>query len=128
MNMTKNIASMASRLALGLACCVMTNTAQAEPLQPDRSNLAFASIMNGNLADAVIALEQQVRAQEDDPAAMINLGHVYAKLGRTKDAEAQYRSAIKCRNHYDLQLADGSVVYSRTAARQALSKLYARAD
>jgi Flp pilus assembly protein TadD len=128
MKMTKNSTSMASGLALGLACFAMTSAAQAEPQQPDRSNLAFASIMNGNLAAAVTALEQQVRAQGDDPAAMINLGHVYAKLGRTKDAEAQYRSAIKCRNHYDLQLADGSVIYSRTAARQALSKLYARAD
>ena len=58
-----------------------------------------------------------------DPSRLINLGTAYARLGRTAEAAAAYDNAIGSPIRYDLELADGSYVDSRWAARTALANL-----
>ena len=55
----------------------------------------------------------------DDPAAMINMGTAYARMGREADARDCFIRAIASRERYDLELANGQWMDSRRAARVA---------
>jgi lipopolysaccharide biosynthesis regulator YciM len=56
-----------------------------------------------------------------DPAFLLNLGQAYARSGRVTEARELFRRAARKRETVDLVLADGRVVNSRLAARQALA-------
>lgn len=56
-----------------------------------------------------------------DPAFLLNLGQAYARTGRLAEARELFRKAAKKRESVDLVLADGRVVSSKLAARQALA-------
>jgi hypothetical protein len=56
-----------------------------------------------------------------DPAFLLNLGQAYARSGRATEARALFRLAAKKRDVVDLVLADGRVISSKLAARQALA-------
>ena len=58
-----------------------------------------------------------------DPSRLINLGTAYARLGQAADAAATYDAAIASPIRYDVELANGSYMDSRWAARTALANL-----
>lgn len=92
----------------------------------DVVDVAYAELKAGESQEAMRKLEAGGAAKSDDPAALINLGAAYARAGMTAKALSAYRAAISSPVRYDLQLADGSWVDSRFAARQALRGLLAK--
>ena len=60
----------------------------------------------------------------DDPSRLINLGTAYARLGQRADAQTAYKAAITSDIRYDVELANGTYMDSRWAARTALTNLY----
>lgn len=87
----------------------------------DTIDVAYTELSTGQPQAALRKLEAGGAAQSDDPATLINLGAAYARAGMAAKAVAAYRAAIASPVRYDLQLADGSWVDSRFAARQALN-------
>jgi Tfp pilus assembly protein PilF len=79
--------------------------------------------------DALLAGDNQraaeqilARADENtaDPAKLLNLGRAYQRMGRNADAMRLFQAAMDSRDVFDVELADGSVMSSREAARLAL--------
>ncbi|WP_232496085.1 hypothetical protein [Novosphingobium kaempferiae] len=91
----------------------------------DTVDVAYAELASGQSQEAVRKLEAGGAARSDDPAKLINLGAAYAQAGMTGKAITAYRAAVASPVRYDLQLADGTWVDSRLAARQALRGLLA---
>lgn len=89
----------------------------------DRVDVAYEELMAGRNSDAISLLADSDLTAKRDPSALINLGTAHARLGDKQKAEAMYIAAIASRDHYDLQLADGSWMDSRRAARVAISML-----
>jgi tetratricopeptide (TPR) repeat protein len=58
-----------------------------------------------------------------DPAALLNLGTAYARLGDHEKARHFYNAALTTRDRYQLELADGTWVDSRRAAHLARNML-----
>jgi Flp pilus assembly protein TadD len=56
-----------------------------------------------------------------DPAFLLNLGQAYARTGRYAEARELFRKAAKKTENVDLILADGRIIGSKLAARQALA-------
>lgn len=90
--------------------------------QPD---VAYEELAAGRAEEAVRKLEAAGAAKSNDPATLINLGTAYAGVGRIDKAIVAYRAAADG-ERYELELADGSWMDSREAARTALGQLLAR--
>ena len=104
-----------------LAASFAPNAAITEHLsEPTQVDVAYEALQAGDTAAAVRQLEE---SQDSDPARLINLGAAYAGEGRFTDAEAMFRAAIASDERYRLELADGSWLDSRDAARLALARL-----
>lgn len=58
-----------------------------------------------------------------DPSRLINLGTAYARLGQKAEAQTAFEAAITSPIRYDVELANGTYMDSRWAARAALSNL-----
>lgn len=84
-------------------------------------DVAYQELRSGQAEAAVHKLEAAPRS--GDPATLINLGTAYAAAGQTARAMIAYRAAIASGDRYDLELADGSWMDSRLAARTALKRL-----
>lgn len=89
----------------------------------DRVDVAYEELITGQNREAVNILSQSRLTEKRDPCALINLGTAHARLGHKQEAASMYRAAIASRDRYDLQLADGSWMDSRRAARVAVSML-----
>jgi len=87
------------------------------------ASVSSDALANGQYRQAVAELRQGSLDQVNDPARLINLGTAYARLGDFVNASDAFRRAMYSDVRYDLELADGSVVDSRYAARLALAKL-----
>jgi tetratricopeptide (TPR) repeat protein len=86
----------------------------------ERADVAYEALAEGR-TDAAIA---QLRAKAgDDPAALINLGSAYARKGMRQEALDSFRAAMTSNREYELQLADGTWMNSRQAARVAAARL-----
>lgn len=86
----------------------------------EKVDVAYEALAQGR-TDAAIA---QLRAQAgDDPAVLINLGSAYARKGMRHEALECFNAAIASEEQYELQLADGSWMNSRRAARIAAARL-----
>lgn len=85
-------------------------------------NVAYSQLAAG---DPTAALERMAanRADADEPALLINKGSALAMLGRTEAARDSFHVALSSREQYYLELADGTWVDSREAARRALRLL-----
>ena len=95
--------------------------AQAEPLTElgyKAGALGVAAIAQGDYRTAETQLDRMDGVAAGDPARLINLGQVYARTGRYKDAERAYRAAMAA-PAFDVVLTNGSVVSTREAARRA---------
>ncbi len=96
----------------------------AQDTQPeDRTNVGYAELSQGQPDDAIKAIEANRALDSEDPAALINLGNAYARMGETAKALSSYRAAIDSDTRYDLELSDGRWMDSRKAARLALRAL-----
>lgn len=100
--------------------------AETEAVTTDRVDVAYEELSQGR-SDAAISriLANQARSQ-DDPAALINLGTAYARMGRAAEARECFDKAIASRERYDLELASGQWMDSRRAARTARELLERR--
>ena len=94
----------------------------------DKSDVAYEELVAGRNQEAVDKLRHSEAVESGDPAALINLGTAYARTGRADKALDSYRSAIVSSDRYDLELADGTWMDSRGAARKAMRNLLAVRD
>ncbi|AOR77032.1 hypothetical protein LH128_13388 [Sphingomonas sp. LH128] len=95
------------------------------PAPPQAHDVAYTELASGRTQEAISKLEAGGAAKSDDPATLINLGAAYARAGASAKALSAYRAAVSTPVRYDLELADGSWVDSRFAARRALSGMLA---
>lgn len=93
------------------------------PADTDHVDVAYGELVNGQPTAAIARINANSSLDADDPAALINLGAAYAMLGEKAKAGTYYRAAIASDARYDLQLADGSWMDSRRAARKAAAAL-----
>jgi len=91
----------------------------------EQKDASFEDIAAGNAQRAIVQLQARLDQEPGDPALLINLGAAYQQSGDLERAAAAYRAAVDSRTRYKLELADGSWVDSRRAARRALSDLEA---
>lgn len=89
----------------------------------EQIDVAYEELRTGRNEEALNKLQHSEVTQSGDPAALINLGAAYERVGRADKAIASYRAAIASDDRYDLELADGSWMDSRWAARKAMSNL-----
>jgi tetratricopeptide (TPR) repeat protein len=89
----------------------------------DQVDVAYQELVEGKNAEAVAKLEASPLVEDGDPAALINLGTAYARLGRLDEARTCYKAARTSNDRYFLELADGQWVDSRRAASMASSAL-----
>ena len=89
----------------------------------DRFDVGYRELAAQRPADAIKRIEANRSLDADDPAALINLGTAKARLGDRSAAVDRYRSALVSRQRYDLELADGTWMDSRAAARLAIRML-----
>ena len=112
-------------ISLILASALLASPAThvvASPADTDRVEVAYDALRAGRNDAAIAQLRAARHAAAGDPAALINLGTAYARLGQRDEALACFKAAMAS-NRYDLQLADGSWVDSRDAARRAAEAL-----
>ncbi len=86
---------------------------------PNRVDVGYAELVANQPLEAIARIKANTQLERDDPAALINLGTASARLGRINDAKSYFRAAIVSQNRFDLELADGSWLDSRRAARKA---------
>jgi tetratricopeptide (TPR) repeat protein len=98
------------------------SAAPAEPQagQMEQADVAYQEMTHGQTDAAIASLRAKAG---DDPAALINLGTAYARKGMRAEALACFNAAMNSDNRYELQLADGSWMDSRRAARMAAMRL-----
>ncbi|GGC06388.1 hypothetical protein GCM10011494_26270 [Novosphingobium endophyticum] len=90
---------------------------------PEEIDVAYEELAAGMNEEAMRKLERSTAIDSDDPAVLINLGAAYARQGMAQKALASYRAAIDSPERYELELADGSWMDSRWAARTAMRSL-----
>jgi Tfp pilus assembly protein PilF len=94
--------------------------AVAVPTETARVDVGYDALVKGNAEEALSRIEANRNLAIDDPAALINAGAAYARLGRDAEARESFRAAMSSRKHYYLELADGRWMDSREAARLAM--------
>ena len=111
-------------LALGMLAFAQAGSMAVvdEPVLEQR-DVAYEALAAGEARAAVTALEALRTENPEDPALLINLGSVYVAIGDLERAAESYRAAAASDIRYQLELADGSWVDSRRAARTALLAL-----
>jgi hypothetical protein len=114
-------------LSLLVASVLMGQSAFSLTLEvrpTDASDVAYEELTEGRNDEALNKLLRKTAVDSDDPAALINLGTAYAREGMTGQALASYRAAAASPQRYDLELADGTWMDSRWAARTAIRNLH----
>lgn len=98
-------------------------TVTAVPPGADHVDVGYSELSSGRPAQAIEVIRANDALSSDDPAALINLGSAYVMLGDKAKARECYRAAIISDERYELQLANGSWMDSRRAARVAVDML-----
>ncbi|MCB5426030.1 hypothetical protein H0274_12240 [Altererythrobacter sp. CC-YST694] len=106
-----------------LAAATSPVAAIAVDTDADRVDVAYEALSEGRTAEAIAKLDRSEGVQTSDPATLINLGTAYAREGRFTEARDMFNAAMNSQDHYYLELADGSWVDSRKAAKAALKNL-----
>ena len=104
--------------------------AQSQPVvevegmrQGERHDVGYAELMDNRPADAIAIIRANRSLSADDPARLINLGTAHARLGHRDKARDFYMAAIASDDRYDVELAGGTWMDSRAAARRAIAGL-----
>lgn len=109
-------------LASLLTTAIAPTAAIAEQqMQPEQMDVAFEQLVAGDSAEAIEELQSSEYA--NDPARLINLGTAHAQAGDYQKAAKFFRASLASDTQYRLELADGSWMDSRQAARLALANL-----
>ena len=85
-----------------------------------KTAIGYEALMSGDNERAISDMLKG-NISRHDPAFLLNLGQAYARSGRIAEARELFRKAAKKRDDIDLVLADGRIINSRQAARQALA-------
>lgn len=93
---------------------------QAREVAYPAKAIGYSALSSGDNQQAINDLVNG-HISRHDPAFLLNLGQAYARSGRLAEAREMFRRAARKRDAVDLVLADGSVVNSKLAARQALA-------
>lgn len=114
-----------------LAIVAASGTAHAAPENSDEvrypvGSIGYDALVAGDNERAITQITSSNRVSRHDPAKLINLGQAYARTGRTAEAAVLFETAMASREHFDLVLANGSVIGSKEAARRALASLQTR--
>jgi Tfp pilus assembly protein PilF len=110
---------LAASLMLAQAAAIAAPTTPAV----DRVDVGYEALVQGRPHEAIARIKANDGRAASDPAALINLGSAFARLGQNDKAEASFKAAIASEDRQDLELADGSWMDSRRAARIALKRL-----
>lgn len=116
---------MKSLIASMLVAASLCGVAHAEPMVTGetaypKAAIGYDALMSGDNERAISdMLDGSV--SRHDPGFLLNLGQAYARSGRVDEARELFRKAARKRDDVDLVLADGRVINSRLAARQALA-------
>ncbi|MCL4671647.1 MAG: hypothetical protein KJZ64_01650 [Sphingomonadaceae bacterium] len=86
-------------------------------------DVAFTELAAGRNEAAIVRIEGNPDLAENDHARLINLGVAHAREGRTEEARAMFRMAVRARDSVQLETATGAWVDSRDLARTALAML-----
>lgn len=113
----------ATLILVGLMFAQAAHPAITVESTPDRFDVGYRELVAQRPADAIERIAANRSLEADDPAALINLGTANARLGDSTAAVDHYRSALASRQRYDLELADGTWMDSRAAARLAIRML-----
>lgn len=113
----------ATLILAGLVFAQATHPAITVESTPDRLDVGYRELVDQRPADAIRRIAANRSLAADEPAALINLGTARARLGDRAAAAGHYRSALASRQRYDLELADGTWLDSRAAARLAIRML-----
>lgn len=101
-----------------------TGVAQAEPVSNEvaypQKAIGYDALAAGDNERAISDILGG-NVSRHDPAYLLNLGQAYARSGNVAKARELFRMASRKRDAVDLVLADGRVVNSKLAARQALA-------
>ena len=82
--------------------------------------------MRGDNERAISQILTSAQVSKHDPAKLLNLGRAYARMGQTDKAAEYFKAAMQARESVDLVLADGRVMNSKVAAREAFANLQMR--
>jgi Flp pilus assembly protein TadD len=91
-----------------------------------KNSIGYEALMRGDNERAVSQILASAQVSKHDPAKLLNLGHAYARIGQTEKAAGYFKAAMQAREGVDLVLADGRVLNSKVAAREALANLQTR--
>lgn len=114
----------ASYVVLAVLACTGSAAFAQGDVAPD-TVAGFEALVAGQNEMAVDQMMAAGRISENDPARMINLGRAYVRMGRIAEAANLFRSAMQSPS-YEIELADGSVTWSRQAAKISLQQLESR--
>ena len=115
-----------SILAVSLAGVANAQPPASGEIGYSRGSLGYDALIAGDNDRAIAQIMANEKVSRNDPARLINLGQAYARTGRTSEAAQLFVTAIESRDQIDLILADGTVMNSKEAAKQALAKLQSR--
>ena len=105
-----------------LAGLLLTQTTASTVLPDDSvrtADAAYEAMAEGKTDEAIARLSAKA---DKHPATLINLGTAYARKGMWREARECFDAAMAA-DRVDLQLADGSWMDSRKAARIAAARL-----
>ena len=106
----------------GMGLCA-ASPVLAQANSADDSNLASATLAEGQSNEAIRMLEVQLKSAPGDPALLINLGIAHAQSGNDTEALKQFEAALSSREVVELETANGRTTDSRRLARQAIAML-----
>ncbi len=91
-----------------------------------KGSIGYEALMRGDNERAVSQIMANQQISKHDPAKLLNLGRAYARIGYTEQAAGYFKAAMQIRESLDLVLADGRVMNSKDAAREAYANLQTR--
>jgi uncharacterized protein HemY len=91
-----------------------------------QGSIGYEALMRGDNERAVSQILASAQVSKHGPAKLLNLGRAYARMGQAEKAAEFFKAAMQARESVDLVLADGRVMNSKVAAREALANLQMR--
>jgi Flp pilus assembly protein TadD len=107
-------------IAFGFAGVTHAESAKGVETAYPETAIGYKALASGNNERAISDMLDGSISRHD-PAFLLNLGQAYARTGRLAEARELFRRAARKTENVDLVLADGRVVSSKLAARQALA-------
>lgn len=111
----------AAAFALALAGSATAAPQSGEVGYPQGA-LGYDALVQGDFRTAEIQLQTSPSAA-NDPARLINMGYLYLRTGRIANARQMFEAARDSRDHFDVELANGTTADSRDVATRALARL-----